>query len=102
MSEEFSVDGVAGLPEDPTLPAEIRDQLLTLTVDRLSTGATLITEAHFQGAMQEGFQAFTGELPSPEVQSSIRQLIKEVNARSPDLLRIPGIENFITKGFLGI
>ena len=67
MSEDFSLDGVAGLTEDPNLTVDIRDQPLILTVDRLSTGAMLITDAHFQGAMQEGFRAFTGELPSLEV-----------------------------------
>lgn len=102
MSEDFSSDGVAGLTEDPSLPADIHDQLLILTIDHPSTGATLITDAYFQGAMQEGFQAFTGEPPSPEVQPSIGQLIKEVNAKSSDLLRIPGIEALITKGFLSI
>ena len=102
MSEEFSSASVAGLAEDPNLPADTRDQLLALSVDRLGIGATLITDAHFQGAMEEGFQALTGGPPSGEVKGAITRLIQEVNTKNPELLRIPGLENFITKGFLGL
>ena len=102
MTEEFSAASVTGLVEDPNLPADTRDQLFALTVDRLGTGATLITDAPFQGAMEEGFQALTGGPATPEVKGSIGKLIQEVNTKNPELLRIPGLENFITKGFLGL
>ena len=77
MNEDFSSDGVAGLTEDPSLPADIHDQVLILSIDHLSTGAMLITDAYYQGAMQEGFQAFIGEPASPEVHSSISQANQE-------------------------
>ena len=59
MSEDLTSGSTAGLAEDPNLPADTRDQLLALSVDRLGIGATLITDAHFQVAMEEGFEALT-------------------------------------------
>ena len=40
--------------------SELKEQLLSLVADRLMTGEVLISEAHFQQVMEEGFEALSG------------------------------------------
>lgn len=40
--------------------AELKDQLLSLVADRPMTGEVLISEAHFQQVMGEGFEVLSG------------------------------------------
>ncbi len=87
---------------DPDLPGELRDQLLALTVDRLSAGATLVTENHFQKTVEEGYHILTGVAPSAAIKTSLAGLIREVNENNPEILLLPGLENFITKSFMKI
>ena len=55
MENPTSPETLSEMGEDQNLPGELRDQLLGLTVDRLSAGDTLVTGAHFQKALEEGY-----------------------------------------------
>ena len=101
--ENSAPQGVlADMGGDPDLPGELRDQLLALTVDRLSAGATLVTENHFQKTVEEGYHILTGVAPSAAIKTSLAGLIREVNENNPEILLLPGLENFITKSFMRI
>ena len=102
MENATSPGILSDLGEDPNLPGELRDQLLGLTVDRLSTGVILVTGVHFQKALEEGYQVLTGVVPSVATKTSLALLIKEVNEKNPEVLLLPGLENFITKSFLSM
>jgi len=101
MSEEQATQEISSAAQgDTLLPAGLRDQLLGVVADRLNSGETLITEAHFQKALEEGYHALTKAFPSNDVKQRLQDLIKEVSAETPEILVIPGLENWITKSFL--
>ena len=101
MSEEQATQEISSAAQgDTLLPAGLRDQLLGVVADRLNSGETLITEAHFQKALEEGYHALTKAFPSNDVKQRLQDLIKEVRAETPEILVIPGLENWITKSFL--
>ena len=102
MENSTSPGTLSDLGEDPNLPGELRDQLLGLTVDRLSTGVIQVTGVHFQKALEEGYQVLTGVVPSAATKTSLAGLIKEINEKNPEVLLLPGLENFITKSFLSM
>ena len=91
-----------GLAESPLLPGELRDQLLMLVADRLAVGEILITAAHFQKAMEEGYQTLTHAFPSTELREHFGTLVNEMNENNPEAFVGQGLENWITRSFLGL
>ncbi|MEW6750688.1 MAG: hypothetical protein AB1505_06890 [Candidatus Latescibacterota bacterium] len=82
--------------------AELRAQLLSLLGDRLSAGQVLTLPARFHQAMEEGYAALAGSVPSESVRQALRDLVDQVNADSPQTFVIPGIENWITQSLLAV
>jgi hypothetical protein len=85
-----------------SIQGELRDQLVGLLGDRMATGEVLISPAHFLAAIAEDYQVLTGNLVSEEVKSGLSSLLGEANKSTPELLLIPGIENWITKSVYGL
>ncbi len=84
------------------IQGELREQLVGLLGDRIATGEVLISPSHFLAAIAEDYQVLTGSFVSEEVKSGLSSLLDEVNKSTPDLLLIPGIENWITKSVYGL
>ena len=80
--------------------AELKDQLLSLVADRLMTGEVLISEAHFQQVMGEGFEALSGHAAGSEDKEWLRSVVTKVNEENPEIFVVPGVENWITKTVL--
>ena len=76
---------------------ELRERLLSLLGDRIATGEVLISPSHFLDAIAEDYQMLTGSAASEDAKNGLSSLLDEVNKSTPDLLLIPGIENWITK-----
>ena len=68
----------------------------------MATGEVLISPPHFLAATAEDYQVLTGSIVSDEVKGGLASMIGEVNESSPDILLIPGIENWITKSVYGL
>ena len=85
-----------------SIQGELRDQLIGLLGDRIATGEVLISPSHFLAAIAEDYQVLTGSFVSEEVKSGLSSLLDEVNKSTPELLLIPGIENWITKSVYGL
>ncbi len=100
MSEEQAKQEASPAADDALLPAGLRDQLLSLLAGRINAGDTLITEAHFQKALEEGYHALTKVFPPNDVKQRLQAVAKEVNSENPEIFVIPGLENWITKSFL--
>lgn len=79
---------------------ELRGQMLMLVGDRINTGIPLIAQAHFQKAMEEGYQVLTGGFPSEEIKKDLGRIIDEVNADNLETFVVPGIENWIIQSVM--
>ena len=64
MKDPSSQGSPPSQEEVSPIPDELRDRLFALIADRLNTGQALISEAHFEKAMAEGYQALTSSFPS--------------------------------------
>ena len=51
--------------------------------------------------MEEGYQAIRGSFPSEPVKARLGEVFAEVAKESPEVLVVPGIENWITRAVLG-
>ena len=61
--EQVTQEETQGTKGNDLVPAGLREQLLEFIADHLSSGETLITEAHFQKAVEEGCRALTQAFP---------------------------------------
>ena len=101
MSEEpLSKEGTWNAENADLLPAGLREQLLELVADRLNAGEILITQAHFQQTMEEGYRALTQVFPPTDIKRQLQAIVKDINTESPEVFVVPGLENWITKSFL--
>ena len=83
------------------ISADLRGELVAMLGDRLAAGEPLIAAAQFQKAMEEGYQALRGSFPSKPIKQRLAEVFAEVVKESPEVLIIPGIENWITRAVLG-
>ena len=83
------------------VPADLRGELIALLGDRLTAGEPLIAPSHFQKAMEEGYQVLRGRSPSEAVKSCLGKVFVEVARENPDVLVVPGVENWIVRAILG-
>ena len=83
------------------ISADLRGELVAMLGDRLAAGEPLIAAAQFQKAMEEGYQALRGSFPSEPIKQRLAEVFAEVVKESPEVLIIPGIENWITRAVLG-
>ena len=80
--------------------SELKEQLLSLVADRLMTGEVLISEAHFQQVMEEGFEALSGSPAASEDKKWLGMVVAKVNEQNPEVFVVPGVENWIIKSVL--
>ena len=101
MEDSTPPDAAASQPDDPQLSGEMRDQLLSLVADRLAAGETLVSDAHFQKVLEEGYQTLVGTPVSVPIREALGRMVAETMVTNPEVFAIPGLENWITKSFLG-
>lgn len=89
-------------PADDLLGSELRDQLFARVVARLHNGEVLVANAHFQRAFEEEYQVLTGAAPGRELKEQLAALIQEVNKKTPEVLVVAGVENWIIKAFMEV
>ena len=61
----------------------------------------MIAPVQFQKAMEEDYQAMSGVLPSEPIKAQLAEIFLEVVKASPEVMIVPGIENWITMSVLG-
>ncbi|HIL10600.1 MAG TPA: hypothetical protein EYG11_18015 [Candidatus Latescibacteria bacterium] len=83
------------------ISADLRGELVAMLGDRLAAGEPLIAAVQFQKAMEEGYQAIRGSFPSESIKQRLAEVFAEVVKENPEVLIIPGIENWITRSVLG-
>ena len=81
-------------------PDDLKDQILAVIGDRLNTGEVLISESQFIAAMEEGFQTVSRATLDQETKKKLVEIVRQVNGESPEVLVIPGVENWVTKSVL--
>ena len=87
----------------PTYVAsEFPDDLKVLSVigDRLNTGGVLLSESQFVAAMEEGFQTLSRATLDEGTKTKLVEIVRKVNGESPEILVVPGLENWVTKSVL--
>lgn len=87
------------LPGDP-LSNQLRDQLLSRVSERLQSGEVLVSNAHFQKAFEEEYQALNGVVPVEELRVQLSAAIEDINKRNPEVLVVLGVENWLVKAFM--
>ena len=88
------------LPLDASsLPRALQYELWQRVVDRLNSGESLISTAHFQRAMEAEYLALTHLPPSELTRARIRRMIVSVNQRHPEVYVANGVRNGITRAF---
>ncbi len=80
--------------------AELKNQVLALVADRLSSGEVLISEAQFQQAMEEGYAELKNSEVREQEKSWLRGILTEVNSQNPEVFVVPGMENWIVQSVL--
>ena len=78
-------------------PDDFKDQVLSVIGDRLNTGEVLISESQFVAAMEESFQAVSRAPLDETTKQKLVEIVRKVNAETPEILLVPGIENWVTK-----
>ena len=100
--EDAAQDEDAIQGEISLIPDELRNQLLVVIGDWVNTGRILITNAHFEKAIEEAYQALSGGFPSQEIREQLSKTIALVNQENPETFVIPGMENWITQSVMGV
>lgn len=83
----------------PRFTSALKFALWQRILDRLQSGATLITLAHYAAAMEEDYRALTHCEPSPPVNTMIRRMVRAVNERHPDFYVAAGLQNGVNQAF---
>ncbi|MBI2506475.1 MAG: hypothetical protein HYW07_24935 [Candidatus Latescibacteria bacterium] len=78
----------------------MRNQLLARVSERLQSGEVLVSNAHFQKAFEEEYQALNGVVPVEELRAQLNAAIEDVNKRNPEVLVVLGVENWLVKAFM--
>ena len=61
----------------------------------------MIAPVQFQKAMEDDYQAMSGVFPSDPIKAQLAEIFLEVVKASPEVMIVPGIENWITRSVLG-
>ena len=81
-------------------PEDFKDQILSIIGDRLGTGEVLISESQFVAAMEESFQSVSRATLDDTTKQKLVEIVRQVNTETPEVLLVPGIENWVTKSVL--
>jgi hypothetical protein len=81
-------------------PDDLKDQILSVIGDRLNTGEVLLSESQFVAAMEEGFQTVSRATLDEGTKTKLVEIVRKVNGESPEILVVPGLENWVTKSVL--
>lgn len=87
-------------PPAESLSSQLRNQLLARVSERLQSGEVLVSNAHFQKAFEEEYQALNGVVPVEELRAQLNAAIEDVNKRNPEVLVVLGVENWLVKAFM--
>tara|TARA_Y100001960_G_scaffold286849_1_gene324484 strand:+ start:227 stop:523 length:297 start_codon:yes stop_codon:yes gene_type:complete len=78
-------------------PDDLKDQILSVIGDRLNTGEVLLSESQFVAAMEEGFRTVSRATLDDGTKQKLAEIVRKVNGDSPEVVLVPGLENWITK-----
>jgi hypothetical protein len=93
-------DGQSRVAADGSISIEVREQLLAMVVDRLQAGHILVSPTHFKQAMEEGYASLTGSSPGDSAKRELEEIVRQTNTSDPEVLQVPGIENWVTRSVL--
>ena len=86
-------------PEKTRLDRDVIALLWSKVVERLDKGEVLITNLHYQEAMEEDFGHINGGAPTEAKKLSINRMIAEVNRKYPETYVAKGVINAVGRAF---